>query len=231
MFQMEIIEGKRKGSQLYVYNNYIYYADKRYNNIYRCSKRKSEKCPAVLNKEGDSYSLKHKHNHSKEQYIVEIHKMKKEMIRLSKETTKSFKHIFDTVCSTNLRVAPYISYNNMKSILSRHRTTSRPNIPNDLHTLYKQLDMYTPTSNIYKGYATSSDNKIALIFSNDILLNALSEACEIFVDGTLVILFLYILCFNYFFLFTFRNISHFQIVPKKPSPVVHHTHSLYRYSM
>jgi len=100
--------------------------------------------------------------------------MKKEMIQLSKETTKFFKHIFDPVCSTNLRVAPYISYNSMKSILSRHRVTSRPDIPNDLHTLHKQLDTYTPTSNIYKGYATSSDNKIALIFSNNILLNALS---------------------------------------------------------
>jgi len=187
---------------LYVYNYYTYCTDKRYNNIYRCSKHKSEKCPAIINKEGDSYSLKHKHNHSKEPYIVEIHKMKKEMIRLSKETTKSIKHIFDTVCSINLGVAPYISYNNMKSILSRHRITSRPDIPNDLHTLHKQLDMYTPTSNIYKGYATSSDNKIALIFSNDILLNALSEAYEIFVDGTFsVILFLYISCFNYFFIY------------------------------
>ncbi|XP_011698120.1 PREDICTED: uncharacterized protein LOC105456045 [Wasmannia auropunctata] len=190
---MEIIEGKRNGSQLYVYNNYTYYMDKRYSNIYRCSKRKIEKCSAVIEKEGESYNLKHKHNHSEDQYVVEIHKMKKEMIQLCKETTKSSKHVFDTVSCNNLRVAPYISYSSMKSILSRHKAKSRPDIPNDLHDLHKQLETYIPTSNIYKGCAKSSDNKVALIFSNDVLLKVLSEACEIFVDGT------------------------FSIVPKKPA--------------
>ncbi|XP_036142255.1 uncharacterized protein LOC105831015 [Monomorium pharaonis] len=189
---MEIIEGKRNGSQLYVYNNYTYCMDKRFGNIYRCSKRKKENCPAVIEREGESCNLKHKHNHSEERYIFEIHKMKREMIRLSKETT-SPKSIFDTVSCNNLKVAPYISYNSMKSILSRHRASSRPNIPSDLHSLHKQLETYIPTNNIYKGCAISCDNKIALIFSTDTLLNVLSEASEIFVDGT------------------------FSIVPKKPS--------------
>lgn len=131
---MEIIEGKRNGSQLYVYNNYIYCRDNRYDYTYRCSKRRTEKCSAVLRKEGESYSLKHRHNDCEEQYIAKIHKMKKEMVRLCKETTKSSKHIFDTVSCNNLRVAPYISYNSMKSILSRERAKSRPKIPNDLHS-------------------------------------------------------------------------------------------------
>ncbi|XP_011859288.1 PREDICTED: uncharacterized protein LOC105556787 [Vollenhovia emeryi] len=190
---MEILKGKQNGSLLYVYKNYTYCKDNRYNYIYRCSKRKTEKCSAVLLKEGESYNLKNRHNHSEERHIVEIRTMKKEMLRLCEETTKSSKHIFDTISCNNLRVAPYISYNSMKSILSRHRAKSRPNIPADLHSLHMQLETYIPTSNIYKGYAISSDNKIALIFSNDALLNVLSEACEIFVDGT------------------------FAIVPKKPS--------------
>lgn len=198
---MEIIEGKQNGSQLYVYNNYTYCMDKRYSNIYRCSKRRSEKCSALLEIQGESYSLKHRHNHSKEQYIVEIHKMKKEMVRLCKETTKSSKHIFDAISCNNLRVAPYISYNSIKSILSRHRAKSRPDIPADLHSLHKQLETYIPTNNIYKSYAISSDNKIALIFSNDVLLNVLSEACEIFVDGTFSVIFFftYFTCPHYFF--------------------------------
>ncbi|TGZ37187.1 Uncharacterized protein DBV15_12753, partial [Temnothorax longispinosus] len=190
---MEIITGKQNGSLLYVYNNFTYCMDKRYSNKYRCSKRKNTKCSAVLEKEGESFNLKHGHNHSGERNIVEIYKMKKEMIKLCKETTKSSKHIFDTVSCNNVRVAPYISYNNMKSILSRHRAKSRPNIPDNLRSLQLQLETYEPTRSIYKGYATSSDQKIVLIFSNDALLNALSEACEIFVDGT------------------------FSIVPKKPS--------------
>lgn len=69
---MEIIEGKQNGSQLYVYNNYIYYMNKGYNNIYRCSKRKIWKCSAIMEKKRESYNLKCNHNHSEEQNIVEI---------------------------------------------------------------------------------------------------------------------------------------------------------------
>jgi len=93
---MEIIEGKQNGSQLYVYNNYTYCRDNRYDHIYWYSKRRTEKCSAVLRKEGESYTLKHRHNHSEKQYTVEIHKMKKEMVHLCKETIES-RHIFDTV--------------------------------------------------------------------------------------------------------------------------------------
>jgi len=102
-----------------------------------------------------------------------------------------------------LRVAPYISYNGIKSTLSHYRAKSRPDIPADLHSLHEQLKTYIPTNNIYKSYATSFDNKIALIFSNDVLLNVLFEAGEIFVDGTFSVIcfFTYFKCLNYFFVY------------------------------
>ncbi|XP_036141103.1 uncharacterized protein LOC105840333 isoform X3 [Monomorium pharaonis] len=190
---MEMIEGKQNGSQLFVYKNYSYCMDKRYDHIFRCSKRKTEKCSGVLKKEGESFTLEIPHNHSEELYILEINNMKKEMIQLSKQTTKSFKDIFDTVCRKNLLAASYISYNNIKSILSRERIKSRPKIPNNLYSLHQQLEIYEPIHRIYKGCAISNDNKVALIFSSDTLLKLLSEAREVFVDGT------------------------FSIVPKKPN--------------
>lgn len=194
---MEIFEGKQNGSILYVYHNYTYCKDNRYDHIYRCTKRKSERCSGIIEKKGECYNLKHRHNHSEERYIIEIYKMEKEMIRLCKETTLSFKVIFDTVCRTNLLAGAHISYSNMKSIFCRERAKSRPKIPNDLRSLHQQLEIYEPTCSIYRGCATSLDNKIALIFSKDVLLNALSEACEIFVDGTFsVIFFIYFICLN-----------------------------------
>lgn len=191
---------------MYVYNNYTYCRDNRYDHIYWCSKRRTEKCSAVLEKEGESYTLKHGHNHSEKQYIVEIHKMKKEMVHLCKETTESFRHIFNTVSRNNFRVAPYISYNGIKSILGRYRAKSRSDIPADLHSLHEQLKTYIPTQSIYKGCAISIDNKIALIFSNDVLLNVLSEACEIFVDGTFSVIcfFIYFKCLNYFLIYIYK---------------------------
>lgn len=136
-FQIEILEGKQNGSILYVYHNYTYCKDNRYDHIYRCTKRKSERCSGIIEKKGECYNLKHRHNHSEERYIIEIYKMKKEMIRLCKETTLSFKVIFDTVCRTNLLAGAHISYSNMKSIFCRERAKSRPKIPNDLRSLHQ----------------------------------------------------------------------------------------------
>lgn len=72
----------------------------------------------------------------------------------------------------------------MKSILSRERAKSRPKIPNDLYTFHQQLEIYEPTRSMYKGCAISTQNEIVLIFSNNTLLKLLSEASDIFVDGT-----------------------------------------------
>lgn len=181
---METIEGKQPGSILYVYNNYTYNMDNRYTYLYRCSKRKTEKCSGLLRKDGESYILERAHNHLDEPYIVQILNMRKEMVRLTLETTKPLKEIFDTVCRSNPTAAAYISYNCMKSILSRQRTKSRPPLPSNLHSLHDILQTYEPIRSIYKGCAVSTDNKIALIFSSDKLLKLLSEVHEVFVDGT-----------------------------------------------
>lgn len=196
---METIEGKQPGSILYVYNNYTYNVDNRYTYLYRCSKHKTEKCSGLLRKDGESYILERTHNHLDEPYIVQILNMRKEMVRLTLETTKPLKEIFDTVCRSNPTAAAYISYNCMKSILSRQRTKSRPILPDDLHSLHKVLETYEPTRNIYKGCAVSADNKIALIFSNNTLLELLSEACEIFVDGTFSVIILCTFLMNYYY--------------------------------
>ncbi|XP_011689671.1 PREDICTED: uncharacterized protein LOC105451111 [Wasmannia auropunctata] len=121
---MEIIEGKKPGSTLYVYNNYTYNVDHRYSYLYRCSKRKTKKCSGRLRKEGEFYILEHFHNHLEEPYIVQIFNMKKEMVSLTQETTIPLKEIFDTVCRSNPAAAAHVSYNRMRSFLSRQRIKS-----------------------------------------------------------------------------------------------------------
>lgn len=181
---MDIIEGKHAGTKVYVYDNYTYTMDKRLPHIYRCSKRRTWNCSGRIIKKEERYILKCLHNHPEDPCVVQASNMKREMIRLCQEITKPLKDIFDTVCRTNVEAATYISYNNVKSTLCHYRTLSRPIIPRDLHNLREQLENYESTRRLYKGYAVSTDNKIALIFTNESLLDLLSEACEIFVDGT-----------------------------------------------
>lgn len=129
--------------------------DNKYDYLYRCSKHKTEKCSGLLRKKRESYILEHTHNHLDEPYIIQVFNMKKKMIRLSQETTKPLKKIFDTVCRINPTAAAYISCNCMKSVLSRQRMKSCPPLPNNLHSLHDILEIYAPTCSIYKGYAVS----------------------------------------------------------------------------
>lgn len=65
-------------------------------------------------------------------------------------------------------------------MLGHYRALSRTIIPRDLHNQREQLENYELTRRLYKGYAVSTDNKIALIFTDKFLLDLLSKACKIF---------------------------------------------------
>ncbi|XP_070153606.1 uncharacterized protein [Polyergus mexicanus] len=85
---------------------------------------------------------------------------------------------------SNLLVGSCITYSSMRTILHRIRNSCFPPIPNSMEELKDSLLNYEAVKEIYKGYAISTNNEIAIIFSTDILLVALAASTEIHVDGT-----------------------------------------------
>ena len=75
----------------------------------------------------------------------------------------------------------------MSTNLERERRTVVPKIPRNVEELAKELSNYVPVNTTYKGYATSEDGGIAMIFSSDELLKEFAVANEIFEDGTFTV--------------------------------------------
>lgn len=68
--------------------------------------------------------------------------------------------------------------------MQRERLKSRPPIPDTLASLYDILENSGIMQNIYKENLITTDGKTTIIFSTNYLLQALSSATEIYVDGT-----------------------------------------------
>lgn len=68
--------------------------------------------------------------------------------------------------------------------MHRERTKSRPSVPDMLTSLYDILQNSDIMQNIYKENIITTDGKTAIILSTNYLLQALSSATEIYVDGT-----------------------------------------------
>ncbi|XP_011876392.1 PREDICTED: uncharacterized protein LOC105566750, partial [Vollenhovia emeryi] len=158
--------------------------DKRYMYLYRCAKRRTTSCRAVLIQENETFILESSHNHSSEPYVFDILNLKTEMIRICKETATSKKEIFDSVCRKNPKAATYLSYNSMINILSKERLKMRPPLPANVCDLDSLLQDYKAVQSIYKGCVISEDNKYSYIFTSNKLLKILENSSEIFIDGT-----------------------------------------------
>lgn len=66
----------------------------------------------------------------------------------------------------------------------RERMKSRPLVPDTLASLHNILENCNIITNVYKESVTTNDGKTAIILSSNYLLEALSSATEIYVDGT-----------------------------------------------
>lgn len=75
----------KKNSNIYIYNDYVYYNDYRYENIFRCSKRQTTKCGAVMLLDNNIHLLQ-EHNHAPSKFVKEQMEMKEEMLRFSRDT-------------------------------------------------------------------------------------------------------------------------------------------------
>nr|XP_012143809.1 PREDICTED: uncharacterized protein LOC105662845 [Megachile rotundata]XP_012144580.1 PREDICTED: uncharacterized protein LOC105662963 [Megachile rotundata] len=129
--------------------------------------------------------LSKNHTHPNNPQCAEVLKLKSMMLKECRENPCiNNKEIFDNICRTNPDAAAYISYNNMKSIMFREKVKSRPPLPKTVQSAHEMLENYNVLKDIYKGCAISNESKYALIFSNIVLLSALENANEIYMDGT-----------------------------------------------
>ncbi|KYN21657.1 hypothetical protein ALC57_05965, partial [Trachymyrmex cornetzi] len=176
--------GKKANSNLYVFSGYIYHQDKRYQYIYRCSKRRNFKCRGRLEQRGETFIVTAEHDHPPNIRSSEILKMKREIKEMCKNRYINNKEIFDNVSRCYPEAAISLSYNTIRTPLYREKIKHRPPLPRNLLSLQTQLETYEPLKNIYKGHAMSTDGKIALIFSTNELLKQLDSSTEIYLDGT-----------------------------------------------
>lgn len=96
--------------------------------------------------------------------------------------------------------AALMAFKSIRSQLNRERIKSRPKVPQSIAALAAELNHYTPISHIYKGCVTASDEKKALLFSDDKLLNALELSTEIYCDGTFSVSLTYFLLYYIYFI-------------------------------
>lgn len=181
---MEALQGKRNNTNVFVHQDHSYHLDKRSGKIYRCSKRKVYNCSGVLIPNGNTYTLKKSHNHLPQSNLLNILKLKRKMRDVAVQSFISNKEIFDSVSREDPTAAIHLTYNSLKSSLAREKTKRLPPLPQNLESLKELLNTYSPLEKFYKGAAISEIGEIALIFSSDLLLQGLSEASEIYVDGT-----------------------------------------------
>ncbi|EGI62553.1 hypothetical protein G5I_09119 [Acromyrmex echinatior] len=181
---MEVIPGKRRNSFIYVYEGYKYNIDKRYTHVYRCARRRSHLCRGVLMVQNEKFTLGNTHNHPSEPHVIDIFKLKREMIQMSKHTTATSKEIYNTISQKNQSAAANISYNAMKTLLSREKIKMRPPVPSSVCDLNDLLKEYEFTKSVYKSCIISEDNKYSYIFTTDKLLKLLEKSSEIYVNGT-----------------------------------------------
>lgn len=95
---MKVISGKKKGSLLYIHDDYVYCKDHRCDSIFRCNTRRTTRCRGALSVENDNVQIMETHNHPKSPFIMLQLQMKEEMLKLSRETCTDLKEIFDSVC-------------------------------------------------------------------------------------------------------------------------------------
>ncbi|XP_071634796.1 uncharacterized protein [Temnothorax longispinosus] len=185
---MQVFPGRKKGTSIYVYDDYVYYWDKRYENVFRCNTRRITKCRGWAILQDNTVNVVTEHNHPRSPFMKEQIEMKQEMLERSSKTHTGLKDIFDSVCRSNPDAAEYLSFTSMRCNMRRERTKSQPRVPDTLASLYDILKNSDIIENIYKENITTSNGKTAIILSTNYLLDALASTTEIYVDGTFSVL-------------------------------------------
>ena len=132
MANYEIVDGMRKGSQIYVHENNRYSLIKKYENHVRlrCSQYKSLMCPGTAVIKGDRLTIVKEHNHQDDESEILIMRIKNNLKKAVREGTEKVRSIYDTVMGTYPDdVKESVPWHKIKSILYSIRQNMTPADP------------------------------------------------------------------------------------------------------
>lgn len=165
---MEIIEGKRKHSTLYVYNNFVYKVNsRRGNRMYACC-GKSKTCSGRGVIEDDHIVVTKAHNHEGDKdYINSIRFISTCKMRAETETAR-LRDIFNEESEKFKNTK--ISYNTLNCTMSKRRRSCIPPAPNSREEFYDLLSKSAfkqTTSGLpfFSAQIKVNDNTTILFFS------------------------------------------------------------------
>ena len=127
----EKMEGRRKGSTVYVFQNYIYSVSSKYkeNLRLRCIHHKNEVCKgkAILNTSSDSFTVTKLHNHPPDSDQINVIKFKSDLKNIVSSSEGDIPTIYRQVSSKYPEhIVQQLPYRNIKSILHKRRKESQP---------------------------------------------------------------------------------------------------------
>uniref|UniRef100_A0A1B6MKU6 Uncharacterized protein n=1 Tax=Graphocephala atropunctata TaxID=36148 RepID=A0A1B6MKU6_9HEMI len=191
---MEIVEGERSGSAMYVYEGYVF----------RKKSKIGEKlyvsctfngCEATAHIQGEDFTLKRRHNHAPEDMRVEKLRLRSELRKAAeKHRGLGMKRTFEETCSRYENAAEFVSYNAFKSTMYRTKQVQTPPIPKDLNDYANILgrvegEHWAKTIEeqrrpfFYKIIENTRDDWKAVIFICPTLNSVLETSNTVLVDG------------------------------------------------
>lgn len=135
---MEVIEGKRRGSQLHLLHNFLYRQDANRGNGtigYRCIK---EGCPGRVVEKNGAVEVRGAHNHEADEEEVGILRLKAALKRKAGESSRALREVFEEVCQDNPNGTD-VGFAEVESSMYRERRRLLPALPTAAAEAYPAL--------------------------------------------------------------------------------------------
>ena len=182
----ETIEGKRKGSVVYVHNGYLYGFFRTYKNHVRvrCLEWR-RKCKAFGKIVGDQFIVQGEHTNHESAMCKEVLSLKATLKHKAETSCTSLRELFNTECAElDEDIATSVSFKSLESTMFKRRRLSYPPLPRSAEETGQLLE----TSDKFTSYKrmVTTEGETALIFYSDeqrqIMMSELNN--KIGMDGT-----------------------------------------------
>ncbi|XP_045113756.1 uncharacterized protein LOC123506012 [Portunus trituberculatus] len=186
--QVRKIEGQRRGSTVYVFDDQAYVKDRQYNEKLhvRCHLFKSG-CHGRghINLENSTMMVTKDHNHDSQASYIEQMELKSCMKdSIKNDPTQNARHVYDERCArAPASAATSVSFESVRRTLLNERNKYLPPAPASPLEAADFLASNTMFQSFYKGVATYNDN-LALIMYEDGIEDIVMHVEEMAMDAT-----------------------------------------------
>ena len=183
------IEGERRGSIVYVHNDFLYtnFRETDLKKVVRCRDWKKSNCKGMgfIRKNDDRFITTIEHSHNSDVNMVSILKMKSEMKTRAEGTNEPLRRIFDQVCSSFPEdVATRISFNQVENTLYKRRRSVEPTLPRSALESGEILLTRPELCDAYNCHITADENGFAILFHTNTEREMVDGHYNCAIDGT-----------------------------------------------